>query len=95
MNKNVNLKQLANQLMFDIKDDETNMLEEDFNTFLKQVSLLNEIDTSNVEPMIYPIDDSTSFLRDDDSLHILDKSDVLVNAKRVEDGYFVIPKVVK
>ena len=95
MNTNVNLKKLGNQLMFDIKDDELVLLEKDFKIFLDQIQLLNTIDTTNVEPMIYPLDDITTFLRNDEDTHILDRELILDNAKRKENGYFVIPKVVK
>ena len=95
MNTNVNLKKLGNQLMFDIKDDELVLLEKDFKIFLDQIQLLNTIDTTNVEPMIYPLDDITTFLRNDEDTHMLDRELILDNAKRKENGYFVIPKVVK
>ena len=95
MNKNVDLQKLANQLMFEIRDDELEQLELDFNVFLNQVDLLNKIDTTNVEPMIFPLDDITTFLRDDTKLHVLDRESLLSNAKSKDNGYFVIPKVVK
>ena len=43
------LRKLANQVMFDLNDQECEELQEEFETYLKQLDLLNKIDTENVE----------------------------------------------
>jgi aspartyl-tRNA(Asn)/glutamyl-tRNA(Gln) amidotransferase subunit C len=45
--------------------------------------------------MIYPFEEPTGFFREDIVDHVLSSEDALYNAPVEEQGYFVIPKVVK
>ena len=45
---------LANDLKFDLSDEEINELKKDFIEVEKQVELFEKIDTTGVEPMVYP-----------------------------------------
>ena len=89
------IKKLANQLMFDLSDQEIEEIQEEFDTLIKQMENLNKIDTSNVLEMVYPFDQVTTLLRDDTEVHHLSVEDVLLNAPEKEDDYFVVPRVVK
>lgn len=95
MNKDVNLKLLANQLMFDFTEVEIEKLDKEFKVFLEQVELLNKIDTTNVIPMIRPFEEFTSYLREDEINDVITVEEVLANAPKHTNGYFVVPKVVK
>ena len=53
------------------------------------------VDTEDVEPMVYPFEASTTFLREDEVGHVLDQSDVLKNVKKERAGHILVPKVVK
>jgi aspartyl-tRNA(Asn)/glutamyl-tRNA(Gln) amidotransferase subunit C len=86
---------LAEQLMLRLSDDEAENIIAEFDTLLKQLDLLNQIDTSHVEEMIYPFEEPTGFFREDIVDHVLSSEDALYNAPVEEQGYFVIPKVVK
>ncbi|PKM64581.1 MAG: Asp-tRNA(Asn)/Glu-tRNA(Gln) amidotransferase GatCAB subunit C [Firmicutes bacterium HGW-Firmicutes-20] len=86
---------LAEQLMLRLSDEEADNIIAEFDTLLKQLDLLNQIDTSNVEEMIYPFEEPTSFFREDIIDQVLSIEDALYNAPVEEEGYFVIPKVVK
>ncbi len=86
---------LANQLMFSLSEKEANDIVAEFATLLNQLSLLEAIDTHNVEEMIYPFEEKTYYMREDIAIHVLSTEDVLSNAPLSKDGYFVIPKVVK
>ncbi|PKM65331.1 MAG: Asp-tRNA(Asn)/Glu-tRNA(Gln) amidotransferase GatCAB subunit C [Firmicutes bacterium HGW-Firmicutes-19] len=86
---------LAEQLMLRLSDEEADNIIAEFDTLLKQLDLLNQIDTSNVEEMIYPFEEPTSFFREDIVDHVLSIEDALFNAPVEDEGYFVIPKVVK
>lgn len=88
-------RKLANQLMFDLSDEEVVELDKEFDTLLKQIDLLDTIDTEGVEPMVYPFEASTTFLREDEVGHVLDQSDVLKNVKKERAGHILVPKVVK
>ena len=86
---------LAQQLMLRLTDDEAENIIAEFDTLLKQLDLLNQIDTTNVEEMIYPFEEPTSFFREDIVDHVLPIEEALYNAPVEDEGYFVIPKVVK
>lgn len=89
------IKKLANQLMFDLSDQEISELQEEFVTLQKQIQLLEAIDTDGVEEMVYPFEAETTFLREDEVMDVLSREDALCNAKSVMAGHVHVPKVVK
>ena len=72
---------LANDLKFDLSDEEIEELKKDFVAVEEQVSLFEKVDTEGVEPMVYPFEAPTTFLRED-----------VVDARM---GHVHVPKVVK
>ena len=89
------LKKLANQVMFDLSDQECEELQEDFETYLKQLDLLDKIDTENVEEMVYPFETPTSYIRDDEKVYAITQDDAMKNVPQASENYIVVPKVVK
>lgn len=88
-------KKIANQLMFDLSDEEVEKMQEDFSDLLKQLALLEEVDTDGIEPMIHPFEEETKYAREDKITHVISQAEALKNAKRVEKGMILVPKVVK
>lgn len=88
-------KKLAQNLMFDLSDDEAKDIVQEFEILTRQLQLLEEIDTQGVEEMIYPFEEETYFLREDDINHVITQREALENAAKVKQGHFVVPKVVK
>lgn len=88
-------KKLAHGLMFDVNEQEIEELRRDFETLEEQLALFNVIDTKDVEPMIYPFEFETSFLRKDVDNHRVTQNEALLNARESVDGLIVVPKVVK
>lgn len=88
-------KKLANKLMFNLNDQEAQELVEEFETLTKQLELLEAIDTTGVEEMIYPFEEETSFIREDVVSNVISQKEVLENAPKSKQGHFVVPKVVK
>ena len=89
------LKQLARDTMFDISDDEMPALIEEYNMFMNHVQFLESIDTQDVEPLAFPYAVETTFLREDEVIHIISREDALKNAKSIQDYQIKVPKVVK
>ncbi len=89
------LKQLARDTMFDISDDEMPALIEEYNMFMNHVQFLESIDTQDVEPLAFPYEVETTFLREDEVSHIISREDALKNAKSIQDYQIKVPKVVK
>lgn len=86
---------LAQQVMLRLTDEEADNIVAEFDTLLKQLDLLDQIDTTHVKEMIFPFEEPTDFFREDIVDHVLSVEDALYNAPIEEQGYFVIPKVVK
>ncbi len=96
VNKEV-LKDCANRLLFDMKDEEYETLLEEFDVILSQLKLMDDIEgIDNISPMSFPYgDESFSILREDEEgEEILTKEEMLKNAKEVKDGQIKLPKVV-
>ncbi|NLC96388.1 MAG: Asp-tRNA(Asn)/Glu-tRNA(Gln) amidotransferase subunit GatC [Erysipelotrichaceae bacterium] len=89
------VKMLAHDLMFDLSDDEAQDIVNEFDTLEKQLELLEKIDTTNVEPMVYPFEEETTYLRNDEVSNIISQKDALSNAQNSKEGHFVVLKVVK
>lgn len=92
---NAYFKQLANQLMFDLSDQEIEELQADFEILEEQIKMLERINTDGVEEMIYPFESETEFLREDVVNHTIQREDALKNANAVMAGHIHVPKVVK
>lgn len=68
---------LANDLKFDLSDEEIEELKKDFVAVEKQVSLFEKVDTQGVEPMVYPFETPTVFLREDVVSDVLTQEEAL------------------
>lgn len=86
---------LANDLKFDLSDEEIEELKKDFVAVEKQVSLFEKVDTQGVEPMVYPFETPTVFLREDVVSDVLTQEEALKNVKDARMGHAHVPKVVK
>ena len=87
-------KDLANQLRFSLSDAEAQDIKNEFDVLISQMRLLDKINTEQVEPMVYPFDEETSFMREDVADQVLPVQEVLKNAPKAKNGFFVTQKVV-
>ena len=69
-------------------------LAQEINGILGWIEQLGEVDVEGVEPMASAVDRSLP-LRDDEVTDGDRRDDVLANAPRSEEGFFVVPKVVE
>ena len=58
------------------------------------IEKLNELDTTDVEPLIY-MSDEVNVLREDDVKHDISQDDALKNAPKHDSDYFKVPKVIE
>ncbi len=90
------LKKCANNLMFDMNENEYDTLLKEFDELIDQMKLIDKIEgLDSLEPMTFPFECSTSFLREDIEQEMLSIDEVLLNAKDVVNGQIKLPKVVK
>jgi len=85
------LSKLA-KLEFDEKSS-INM-QEDLKKIIGFVDKLSEIDTSNIEPLIY-LSEEKNVLREDKIGEMLSQTEALSNAPKKDSDYILVPKVIK
>ena len=89
------LHDIANKLMFDMEDEQYNTLMEEFSVVLKQMELISEIPgVDEAEPMTFPYQIKSTYLREDMATKPLKKEEALKNANDVINGQIRLPKVV-
>lgn len=89
------LKDAANRLLFDMSEEEYSTLLEEFNIITKQMSLIGEDKSlDDIEPMTFPFECTTTYLREDVPTTPLDREDAIRNAHNKTGGQIKLPKVV-
>ena len=90
------LKIAADKVMLSIDDEQYDSLILELNELCEQMDEIASIEgIENAEPMSFPYDVTTSYLREDVAENPLSKEEVLQNSRDVEDGQIRLPKVVK
>ncbi len=77
-----------------VPEDRLEPMAKELNTILAWIEQLNEVDVEGVEPMTTPVAMELP-LREDAVTDGNIRDQVLANAPRSEDGFFVVPKVVE
>ena len=89
------LKDAANRLLFDMSDEEYQTLLDEFAVLTKQMETIGKIEgLDDFEPMTFPFDCETTYLREDEPEEPLSRDDALANAGSVLDHQIKLPKVV-
>ncbi len=89
------LKDIAHKLMFDMNEEQYDTLLKEFDTVMQQMELISEIKgIDDAEPMTFPFNVTTSYLREDVTSKPLDRDEALKNASDVIEGQIRLPKVV-
>ncbi len=80
-----------------LSEEEIARMARDLSGILEHVDKLNELDTSNVEPMSQVLFDAeeTATLREDRERPTLGNHDALANAPLAGSGYFKVPLVIE
>ncbi|HEX7076649.1 MAG TPA: Asp-tRNA(Asn)/Glu-tRNA(Gln) amidotransferase subunit GatC [Hyphomicrobiaceae bacterium] len=88
------VRRIARLARIKITDEEAQGLQSELTGILNWVEQLNEIDTSNVEPMTRVVPISLKKRKDEvTDGNIAD--DIVKNAPMTDDHFFVVPKVVE
>jgi len=67
-------------------------IRQDLERIIDFMDKLQEVDTENVEPLVF-MTDEVNRLREDDPIVSLNQDEVLKNAPKKDSDYFRIPKV--
>lgn len=91
---NEKLKKLALKTMFRLTDEEMPDMLVEYDVFMHHVQALEAIDTEGVEPLCFPYELETTFLREDDPCDVVDADTILANGPDVVEHQIRVPKVV-
>ena len=95
INKQI-LKDAAKKMMFDMEEEQYDTLLKEFDLVLEQISILESIpNIDDVEPMVFPYEITTTYLREDVIEEPLTREEALRNTKEVINGQIALPRVIK
>ena len=90
-----NIQDYALKLMFKMKEEEFDTFEKEFETILKHMDLIGEIDEiEKVEPMVFPFINKDAKLRKDVATSTLTTEDAVKNSVDTVYDEVKVPKVV-
>lgn len=87
------IDKIAHLARLDVKEEEKQGLLDDMNKILTFMDKLNEVDTSDVEPLIY-MNDEVNVLREDVVNHEINRDQALKNAPKQDGKFFRVAKVI-
>ena len=85
---------IAHLARLEFENEAKDAMVKDMNNMLGFIDKLNELDTSNVEPLIY-MSDEVNVLREDEVKHEITQKEALKNAPKHDSDYFKVPKVIE
>ncbi len=88
------VEEIAHLARLEFRDQESERIINELNRMLNFIEKLNELDTSETEPLIY-MNEETNVLREDEAKTDISRQDALRNAPRHDSDYFRTPKVVE
>ncbi|HLG02501.1 MAG TPA: Asp-tRNA(Asn)/Glu-tRNA(Gln) amidotransferase subunit GatC [Bacteroidia bacterium] len=88
------VKDIAHLARLEFNPEEEERMITDMNRMLGFVEKLNELNTDNIEPLIY-MTDEVNHMREDEVKDPLPHKEVLRNAPKHDSNYFKVPKVVE
>lgn len=85
--------EVAHLARLEFKDEAKAEILNDMNRMLAFVDKLNELNTDDVEPLIY-MTDEVNVLREDEPKQTITQKEALKNAPKKDSDYFKVPKVI-
>ncbi|ORU91906.1 MAG: asparaginyl/glutamyl-tRNA amidotransferase subunit C [Cycloclasticus sp. symbiont of Bathymodiolus heckerae] len=84
---------IAHLARLGIEEGQVESYASDLSNIMKLVEQMNEVDTSGIEPMAHPLDQSQR-LRADVVSETNQREELQKNAPEIEDGLFLVPRVI-
>ena len=85
---------LAKLAKLNFNEKSSKAMQNDLKKIIGFVNKLSEIDTDNVDPLIY-LSDEINVLRKDNATSNLSQQEALKNAPKKDSDYILVPKVIK
>jgi len=86
------VEHVAKLARLELSEAEKEMFTHQLGDVLAHVEKMNEVDTTNVEPMNHPIDFS-NVMRNDVKIYPNTRDELMQNAPDVEGEFFKVPKI--
>ena len=86
------VRHVAKLARLELTEEETEKYSKQLGDILKYVEQMNEVDTTNVEPMSHAIP-VVNVMREDKVVSEQTKEELMANAPAKEDGFFRVPKI--
>ena len=86
------VQHIAHLARLKFEGEEVKSIQEDLNNMIAFMDKLSELNTDNVEPLVF-MSEEVNVLREDVSEDTLTVHDALKNAPKKDSDYFRIPKV--
>lgn len=86
------VEHVAKLARLELTEEEKELYTKQLGDVLKYVDQMNEVDTSNVEPMSHAID-FVNVMREDEVHYEQTKEELMANAPDEENGFFRVPKI--
>ena len=85
---------IAHLARLEFENEAKEQIMKDMNNMLAFIDKLNELDTTNVEPLIY-MSDEVNVLREDVVKQEITQQEGLKNAPKRDSDYFKVPKMIE
>ncbi len=86
------VEHVAKLARLELSEEEKEKFTHQLGDVLKYVDMMNEVDTSNVEPMNHPID-FVNVTREDVPIYENTREELMANGPDVEGEFFKVPKI--
>ncbi len=88
------IDKLSNLAKLEFKGKEREQIKSDLERMLQFVEILKEVNTDDVEPLVY-MTEEYNITREDEVHQTLSQKDALANAPSSDSDYFKVPKVIQ
>ena len=89
------IEHIAKLALLDLSEEEKENLSKELGDILNYFKKLDNLDTSEIEPTIHPIDGLNNVFREDEPWESLSNEEATQNTKYKQDGYFKAPRILK
>ena len=87
------IRKVAELARLQVSESETDSLAKDLQSIIGYVDVLNEVDTTNVEPMVHAVE-LQNVLRPDVIVPSLPREAALANAPKTDGECFLVPAII-
>ncbi len=87
------VRKVADLARLKVSEDELDSLVTDLSAMIGYVQVLNEVDTTDVAPMVHAVE-LHNVLRSDSIVESLPRAEALSNAPRSDGSYFLVPAII-